>query len=529
MKLANGPYSVTRLLPALTSGLMMTAAFPRPELSWLAWVALVPLLYSLRDLPAGRRFAAGFTAGWVHYLTLGYWLIATIMVYGGVPLVPALLFYLALAACLAGYLALFALFLGWSAKKPPVCLLTAPFLWVGLEYLRAHLFSGLPWALLGHSQYKRLYLIQIADIAGVYGLSFVIVLVNAAITCLLLRLRRQSWRGSPTNNGAVFLMGALAVTALVLTWGYGRQRLRAVDRELLRAPRRLVAVVQGNIDQAQKWDFPFRLASVEKHLALAEKTTALRPDLIVMPETALPFYFFYEKGLTDLVCQRVREMGVSLLAGAPAYQQVPGGMLFYNSAFLIRPDGKAADRYDKTHLVPFGEYVPFGSWLPFIDKLVAGVGDFTPGEASRVIKLNGCGLAVQICYEIIFPDICRRMVQHGADIIINITNDAWYGKTAAPYQHFSMTVFRAVENRRSLVRSANTGISGFIDPAGRIRASTGLFVEAAAVYEVPVLTVPTIYAAAGDLPAKSCVILTLIVICRRSIRRFFKKKDEESF
>jgi len=268
---------------------------------------------------------------------------------------------------------------------------------------------------------------------------------------------------------------------------------------------------------------------VEKYLALASQAIDHDPDLIVMPETALPFYFFYEKELTDMVRRRARETGVFYLAGAPFFQQDMERAHFYNSAFLINPDGEVMGRYDKTHLVPFGEYVPFGEFLPFIEKLVAGVGDFSPGKADHVIYMNGCGLGVQICYEIIFPDICRRMVKNGADIVINITNDAWYGRTGAPYQHFSMTVFRAVENRRSLVRSANTGISGFIDPAGRIRESTGLFVDAVQVYRVPVKSGQTFYTGKGDLFAKSCAMLLLFVLCQRYAIKYVPEKLRKKF
>ncbi len=517
------------LLPALASGLMLTAAFPGPGLSWLAWLALVPLLFSLRDLSPRDSFAAGFVTGWTNYLTLGYWLIPTIMVYGGVPLAPALSFYVGLGACLAVYTGLFALFISWFRGKPLTCLLAAPVIWVGLEYLRTHLFTGLPWELLGYSQYQHLYLIQMADIAGVYGLSFIIVLVNAAVTALLLLLLKRPWRGTPVGTRAVALMMAGVVVLMGLVWEYGRQRVKTIDAALTGAPRRTIAVIQGNIDQAQKWDAAFQLATVKKHLGLALGILEHDPDLIVMPETALPFYFFYEEALTDLVCRVVRQTGTFFLAGAPAFQRVSGEIRYFNSAFLLTPDGEVGGRYDKTHLVPFGEYVPFGRWLPFIDKLVAGVGDFSPGAAGQVISMDGCGLGVQICYEIIFPGICRRMVKNGADLIVNITNDAWYGRTAAPYQHFSMTVLRAVENRRSLVRAANTGISGFIDPAGRILGSTGLFVDDAPVYQVPIIKGQTVYHHLGDLFAKCCVILLLFVLWQKYAVQYMPKKLRKIF
>lgn len=513
------------LLPALISGLLLTVAFPKTGLSWLAWVALVPLLFSLADLSPKACFAAGFFAGWIHFLTLGYWLITTIMTYGGVPLLPALLFYLGLAACLAVYFGLFGLLLSWLRAGPTAVMAAVPFIWVGLEFLRAHLFTGLPWGLLGYSQFERLDLIQIADIAGVYGISFVIVLINAAVTCLLLWLTKRPWREMPVKKGTVIVMATAVLFCLGASCGYGRWRLGNIADALSTAPTRTIAVIQGNINQGQKWDRAFRLAVINKHLAMARRTVDRDPDLIVMPETAMPFYFFYEQDLTDMVLAAARDTGTFILTGAPAFEIIPGGILSYNSAFLINPAGNVLGRYDKTHLVPFGEYVPFGQYLPFIDKLVTGVGDFTPGTSERILPMNGCRLGVQICYEIIFPAICRKMVENGAEIIINITNDAWYGRTSAPYQHFSMTVLRAVENRRSLVRAANTGISGFIDPTGRIRAETGLFVDSTPVYRVPVIKERTFYNRTGDLLAICCLLVVLFVPARK-IHEIIRQKEK---
>ena len=514
------------LLPALISGLLLTAAFPEAGLSWLAWVALVPLLFSLADLSSKEGFAAGFFTGWIHFLTLGYWLITTIMTYGGVPLLPALMFYLGLAACLAVYFGLFGLLLARLRAGPTVVMAAVPFIWVGLEFLRAHLFTGLPWGLLGYSQFERLDLIQIADIAGVYGISFVIVLTNAALTCLLLWLTKRPWRKMPVKKGTVIVMTAAVLFCLGATGGYGRWRLGKVANALATVPSLTIAVIQGNINQGQKWDRAFRLAVIKKHLALARRTVDKDPDLIVMPETAMPFYFFYEQDLTDMVLAAARDSGTFILTGAPSFETIPGGILSYNSAFLINPAGNVLGRYDKTHLVPFGEYVPFGQYLPFIDKLVAGVGDFTPGTSGRVLSMNGCRLGVQICYEIIFPAICRKMVDNGAEIIVNITNDAWYGRTSAPYQHFSMTVLRAVENRRSLVRAANTGISGFIDPTGHIRDKTGLFVDSTPVYQVPIINGRTFYNRTGDVLAICCLLIVLSVPTREFLE-YLRRKEKK--
>jgi apolipoprotein N-acyltransferase len=188
---------------------------------------------------------------------------------------------------------------------------------------------------------------------------------------------------------------------------------------------------------------------------------------------------------------------------------------YLNRAFLILSDGAVPDTYDKAHLVPFGEYVPLKRWLPFLGKMVEQVGDFSAGQTGDTLQWQKYKIGMLICYELIFPYLSRAAVLNGANILINITNDAWYGDSSAPYQHFSMAVFRAIENRRSLVRSANTGISGFIDPLGRVVSETPIFKEAALTMEVPLLNVSTWYTRRGDVFAKGCLVVTTIMIVWR--------------
>jgi apolipoprotein N-acyltransferase len=193
-------------------------------------------------------------------------------------------------------------------------------------------------------------------------------------------------------------------------------------------------------------------------------------------------------------------------------------MNYYNSAFLVAPDGVIGQRYDKAHLVPFGEYVPLRRWLPFVGKLVAQVGDFVAGTPGQVLKWREHRLAPLICYEAIFPALTRAAALNGADLLVNLTNDAWYGRTSAPYQHLSLCVFRAVESRRSFIRAANTGISGFIDPTGRIENATGLFTDALASQDVPALTHQSLYTRIGDVFAWLCLAATAAVVSLRIIR-----------
>ena len=217
-------------------------------------------------------------------------------------------------------------------------------------------------------------------------------------------------------------------------------------------------------------------------------------------------------------------MGTDFLFGSPAFSRRAGGIDYQNSAFLIDADGKVRGKYSKAHLVPFGEYVPLKRWLPFLGIMVAQVGDFTAGTVGETISWGGRRLGVLICYEAIFPYIGRAVANNGAQLLVNITNDAWYGFTAAPYQLFSMTVFRAVENRRALVRAANTGISGFVDPAGRVLSKTALFEESAAVMNVPLLSGRTVYARIGDGFAWLALAVAAALVAAKAARRLGGRK-----
>ena len=272
------------------------------------------------------------------------------------------------------------------------------------------------------------------------------------------------------------------------------------------APTARVAVVQGNIDQGVKWDPAHQSAAIRTHHRLSQTAKLQNPDLIVWPESATPFYLFYDEHPTERVMAGIEAVNIDFLIGSPSVAKQGKNVIYFNSAYLISPSAKDVSRYDKTHLVPYGEYVPFERWLPFLGKVVAQVGDFRPGRPGKILPWRKGDLGIQICYEVIFPRLSRKLVKNGAALLINITNDAWFGTTSGPYQHFSMTIFRAVENRRALARAANTGISGFIDPVGRILASTPLLEEATLTRPLPVLNQISFYTRFGDLFAIACLI-----------------------
>lgn len=507
-----------KLFFAALSGFLLTLSFPKAGLFWLAWFALVPLLVALRNLSPKDGFVLGFCAGLTHYLTLIYWLANTMQTYGHLPMYLSLPVLILLSAYLALYMAVFSMFVSRLCPTPFMLFATTPFLWVALEYLRTFLFTGFPWELLGYSQFKVLPLIQIADIVGVYGVSFYIALGNAALFILFLALTKQDWQAKMVTRrlatGSLFAF----VTIFGLVWLYGTWRIQAVDAMSSNAPVARIAIIQGNIDQTIKWDPAFQQASTLKYINLSMQSKADRPDLIVWPETAAPFYFLQNTKLSQLVIKGVQDTGTDLLFGSPSFRPGKNSVEYYNSAYLIGPGPKVYGRYDKAHLVPFGEYVPLHKWLPFINKMVEGVGDFRPGKQGQTIGWKDYRIGIQICYEIIFPKLSRLMAQNNAALLVNITNDAWYGRSSAPYQHFSMAIFRAVENRRSLIRAANTGISGFIDPAGRVIASTRLFEDAFITRPMPMLLVSTWYSRFGDLFAMICLAATLAAAIYSIIR-----------
>ena len=490
----------SRIIMAMASGLLLTFAFPKIDQGWLAWIALVPLFLALRQADPKSGFVLGSLFGMVHHLGLVYWTVHTMHHYGNVPVDQAI----GILILLSGYLSLFpgafCAALTWLRPKPIPLIILAPALWVILEMARAWLFTGFPWALLGYSQYDHLVLIQVSDLFGIYGLSGLILLSNAVLSVVVLAWLEVAWLDVIPSQKTAAITGVVLMITLVAVFGYGAWRIHSIDRMVATAEHMKVAVVQGNIDQAQKWDPAFQVLTTVKYRNLSLEPPAKEADLVIWPETATPFYFFDDKILSDMVIEGIKASKSLYIIGSPSYAAGKEAMIFHNSAYLVSAQGLSKGKYDKVHLVPFGEYVPLKRWLPFIDKLVAQVGDFKPGRQGNTLSWEGHHVGMLICYESIFPGLARAMVQNGAHLLVNITNDAWFGRTSAAFQHFSMAVFRAVENRRYLARAANTGISGFIDPCGRIVSPTALFQEAVVNQEVSLLKEPSFYSRWGEWP-----------------------------
>ncbi|VVS92272.1 apolipoprotein N-acyltransferase [Desulfoluna spongiiphila] len=501
----------TDLFWACAGAFLLTFAFPRPALGLLAWVGLVPLIViSLTSAPI-RAFRVGYLTGVLHFLALLRWVIGTIHQYGGVPWIAGVAALLLLCLYLGAYLGVFAWGLSRWRRGGFFSLLFAPVLWVALEYLRTMALTGFPWGLLGYTQQNSLALIQVVDVTGVYGLSFLVVLVNTALAlCVVPLADRESGR---CGWGAPVLGMAVAAACVGAAFVYGTHRMAQVDEAQGRATTLKVGVVQGNIDQAVKWDGAYQFATLETYRRLSAEALKQKPDLVVWPETATPFYYLnpVDGVLTREVNRGLAQGDADWILGAPAAERAGQGWRYFNRAYAVTSEGAVIGSYDKVHLVPFGEYIPFQDLLFFVKRLVASAGNFSAGTKGDTIKGWDWQVGVQICFESIFPELSVASVRSGAGLLVNLTNDAWFGRSGAPFQHFQMARFRAVETRRALARSANTGISGFVDPVGRVTGATQLYEEAWRVASLPVMSLTSLYVRFGDLFAWVCAGLALLM------------------
>ncbi|MDD5044011.1 MAG: apolipoprotein N-acyltransferase [Candidatus Omnitrophica bacterium] len=479
------------------SAILLILSFPSFNLWPLAWFAFLPLFSALRDKKALTRFLWAYLTGVIFFFGTMYWLVHVTLA-GMI----ALVLYLAL------FFGVFGLFFSPRLATAGT-LFFLPAAWVLLEYVRGHLLTGLGWVLLGHSQYTDLAMVQISDITGAYGVSFLIILVNVSI-----------WQIINRGKGVRGRELLVAAACLALTLGYGVFRLhQKIDGKKLR-----ISVIQGNIPQELKWVRNEKETILEKHLALSMEASGENPDLILWSETSLPVVLEDEKELLSAVSSGVRKLQRPVLTGTVRREKED----YYNSAVLFSPDGKIIRHYDKIHLVPFGEYIPLRKPFVFLERL-APIGDFTAGKDYTLFEVrNSAGtqnkFAVLICFEDIFPELARRFRQKGAEFLVNVTNDAWFGKTSAPFQHLQSSVFRAIENRVPVARSANTGVSGFISNQGRILSlvknkrgeNTYISGYATQEIEIPADKRSTFYTRFGDIFVLLCLLIFIygIIILR---------------
>jgi apolipoprotein N-acyltransferase len=505
------------LLLSLVSGLLIFLSFPKVDMGFLAWVALVPLLYALKDNDIPGAFRTGFITGLVYNTGLIYWVVFVVVHYGNLPFYAGVSVMLLLAIYLSLYPALFCAGIVYFRKRGIKGVIIAPLLWVSLDYAKAHLFSGFPWEDLAYSQHGYLSMIQVGDITGIYGITFLIVLLNVIVyDCI-----SGSFFSSGSKKRKLLSEIIIGFGLLLLVLGYGIYRMDSLRNTSEHLDYVNVSLIQGNIDQSVKWSQEYQAETIKIYKDMSADVSKRGVSLIVWPETAVPFCFQNYDARSRDVINTARETNSWLLFGSLGYAREKGEISFRNSAYLLSPEGAVSGRYDKVHLVPFGEYVPLHNILFFIDKLVEGAGDFTPGGEITPFSMGGRKIGILICYEGIFPEISRAHCLKGAELLVNITNDAWYGNTSAPYQHVSMAAFRAIENRTYMIRAANTGISAIVDPTGKIVSRTGLFERTTLSGSVKFTSQNTFYSRYGNVFACSCITFLLIgflILLRRKNR-----------
>jgi apolipoprotein N-acyltransferase len=495
---------------AMVSGALLVLSFPKFGHPAFGWIALTPLLVAVSGAALRRAFLLGLATGVIYFTGTLYWITGVMAVYGGLQTWVAVLINGALIAYLALFPALFALIMrrlvmayGRSA------LLAAPVVWVATELARASITS-FPWALLGYSQVTVLPIAQLASLFGVYGLSMLVAAVSAALASAAPGMRQgqsSTARYTPT-------FGALMIVLAVAVWG--SRRVAASEWTRAGEPIR-IGMIQGNVDQAQKWDVKRASAIFRDYLNLTRQAIREGAQVVLWPESSTPFLFEEDFPAAAMVRTLAQQAKVPIVFGS---DQIERGRpdRYYNSAFLVRADGTTGGVYRKMHLVPFGEYVPFQRLLFFAAPLTEQSGTFSPGLIPELLPVDGHRISVAICYEVVYPDLVRQFVTGGSELLTTITNDAWFGRTSAPMQHFQQAAMRAIENGRYLVRSANTGISGIVDPYGRVLAQTPIFESAVLLGEVRFLRTSTFFSRHGDVLAYASVVATLVLLVVASRR-----------
>jgi len=495
-----------RLLGAILAALILWLAAPGiRQATFLVWVGLVPLFFALRGASSREALITGFTFGLLFNLLLIYWVVVAMHRFGGMPVPAAILALFFLASYLALFPAIFSLLIS-RPRNGAILLFLAPAAWVGLDSLRAILFTGFPWMDLAYDLYRQPFLIQVSELFGHHLVTFIIVLSNFLLYGVI--SARISDRPSPIMPRHR-LIATLAISGFLILNLFS---YRTAARVAAAAPRKKIAIVQGNIPQDQKWRPEFQRKTISAYLRMSLAAVKEGPELIVWPETAMPFYP-RESPLWQLVSEALlKPSGIPLVSGAPHREKKGAIHRYYNSAFVA--DGRGIrGRYDKEHLVPFGEYVPLRKLLFFLSPVVDSIGDFASGTNGAPLSCGPNRLGLLICFETIFPELAARRVSQGSDLLIDLTNDAWYGRTSAPWQDLAMAVFRAVETRRSMARAANTGFSAFIDPLGRLHEVSPLFVPWWRVASLPIMKTRTVMVFyGGRFFGIFCLLATVICL-----------------
>jgi apolipoprotein N-acyltransferase len=486
----------------------------------LAWFSPALLLLCVSGRSPRAAFRHALFLSWLAHSAILHWIYVVTVSYGHAPAIIGV----AAPALLALYIAPFSACFAWLYRvlDERGCggALSAALLWTAVDHLRSFFFTGFPWATLGYAQHQNPGLLPLASVGGVYALSFVTVLCGAALADLW-HARRE---GHAPSTGT-----RLALLAVVLLHGVGflLGGDPAASGERVR-----IAVAQGNIDQGVKWNADWMEHTLDVYEELTRQAASEGAVLVVWPETAVPGALELDAGMAARLGELARAEGVGLIVGGVGVEadMETRSRAFYDSAFVVDASDRLRDRYDKTHLVPFGEYVPLRALLGrFFGALARGIAstDVHPGAAPRALEVSLADgrtirVGVPVCFELLFPDLVRRFVRDGGGVLLGITNDAWYGRTGAPYQFLAITALRSAETGVWTARAANTGVSGFIDGAGEVLVQTPIFEAALRVHDVPLHPDPgnaTFYVAHGDVFAYACWLACLLLLGRALTRR----------
>lgn len=514
-------------LAPVVSGILLYLGFPTYDFHWLAWVGLVPLLLAIHGKRPWQAFLLCFLAGFVFCLGM-----SPIQFLSSVGLPARLLAYIYVSL----YFGLFGLCLSFPLRRTDLPLLIAAPIWVVFEYARSNFFFlAFGGGLLGHTQYLNIPLIQLASFTGVYGISFMIVLANAAIADLFIHWVQKIEKRRPSGSylrGYNPIYGGIAVLlSILILWLVG---WTAIPKENSGRPFS-IAVVQGNIPQEVKWNREYRDQIIARYEELSQDASKANPSLIVWPEASTPGFVLKDLSLLQHMVSMVREINTYLLVGSAEYPKFAKTPVkpkkSGNTAIFFSPDGKILGQYIKIRLVPFAEYIPHEEIIPWPDFVVSKkkTNFHTAGTDFTLFGVDGTRFGTLICWEVLFPDLTRSFVKKGANFLVNLSNEAWFGKSAVPYQILCISVFRAVENRVNLVRSTNTGISCFIDPYGRItdRVINGgqdIFVEGTLTRDIYLSPTGTFYTSYGDVFVYGCIVLSLGLLIWSFLRKSLRNK-----
>jgi apolipoprotein N-acyltransferase len=512
--------AVIALTACAASGLLLALAYPRAGLWPLAWVALAPWLAVVFAAPTPIAIIGSWLAGFAFLAALMYW----VAIFGYLPW--------ALLASIEGLA-----FVTTGAvvrviappRLPRARVLAVAVAWVTFEFARSVGEFGVPWGQVGHSQAPFVAFAQLAAFGGVPAASFVVVLANAAIADAITERRH-----GPTALRPVFTVGAVVAGAVALGGAHARLVERSLAAESNKAAVR-VAIAQPSLktwltvaqlnrpvtSEEQEWE-------LSRYARLTRQAAGAGARLIIWPESAVSGYLNCPGVTRDAVASLARKLGVWLLVGGPAYVADPTNPLKdgapsagreYNSAYVISPQGAIVGRYDKVHLVPFGEYVPWRSHLPLLQHYQVRATDVARGASHRLLRADGVDFAPMICFESVFPEISRTEANAGARALIIITNDAWFLRTAAAAQHLQIGRFRAIEQGLWIARGAATGVSAFIDPLGRVTKSLGLMQRGVLIADIRPRVPDTPYRRVGPLFSEICAGVTFIWLIAALLRR----------